>query len=77
MKYLIYAGLAFVLAGCAAFAISESSGQIGCPEEEISIQNDSGGGFVNRTWTVTCRNRKFYCTHNFTAATTSCKESIN
>lgn len=38
----------------------ESTGAIGCPEEEIQISNKKTK-FSSTTWTATCRGEKFYC----------------
>jgi hypothetical protein len=45
--------------GCANLT-SISSGQIGCPPEEIRIMEEESG-WVSRTWVAECRGRRFYC----------------
>ncbi|HVK61045.1 MAG TPA: hypothetical protein VM432_05825 [Bdellovibrionales bacterium] len=76
MKKYFVPLLFLVAAGCASFAKNESSGQIGCPAEEIQIVNDSKTGLVNRTWTAECRDKRFYCSHSYNSNITSCKEEV-
>lgn len=42
-----------------------SSGEIGCPESEVEIYDDTGTG-SSRTWTAECRGRIFYCSYHTT-----------
>ena len=49
-----------ILGSCASLK-STSSGQIGCPPNEISITNLKRGWSSN-TWTAVCRGEKYYCT---------------
>jgi len=48
------------ITGCATLPIL-SSGQVGCPSEEIQIANDEQG-WATRTWTAECRGKLYYCT---------------
>ncbi len=49
------------LTGCAHALARYSSGQIGCPPDEITISDDRRG-WGNRTWTAECRGRTYFCT---------------
>jgi hypothetical protein len=57
------AGAMLFAAGTAACASlqSVSSGQIGCPEEDIVITRDEVG-WSSRTWTAECHVKRFFCT---------------
>lgn len=46
--------------GCMVSLADASSGQVGCPADEIAISNDKVG-LGTRTWTATCRGETFYC----------------
>lgn len=48
------------LTGCGPNLRAASSGQVGCPEDEIEIR-DEESGWGTRTWTATCHDRVFYC----------------
>jgi hypothetical protein len=48
----------------------ESSGQVGCPPEEITITNKRDGAF-NLVWKAQCRGVTYFCTFG---DPTSCKE---
>jgi hypothetical protein len=73
---------ALALAGCAAALRDQSSGQIGCPSDEIVISNYSAGTLgAMPTWTATCHGRTYYCSsHGGGAQSTSqvaCKEKAS
>lgn len=46
--------------GCAAQLQSISSGQVGCPPDEIQISEDKIG-FNTRNWQAACRGRTYQC----------------
>ncbi|MGC4087215.1 MAG: hypothetical protein QM756_04785 [Polyangiaceae bacterium] len=54
-----------------------TSGQIGCPENEVVIRNE-GSGWNSETWTAECRGRKFYCSSvaSGKASQASCHEEV-
>ena len=59
--FVILTSLVFV-SGCAANLPRISSGLIGCPEKEITVIADDSSSFSSsRTWTATCRGRRFFC----------------
>ncbi|HEX2879512.1 MAG TPA: hypothetical protein VHO25_08235, partial [Polyangiaceae bacterium] len=63
------------LLGCVSLQAA-SSGQIGCSEDEITITDDDVG-WSSRTWTATCRGKRFFCTAVSTGKDSSqvnCKE---
>jgi hypothetical protein len=47
------------LAGCATLE-QTTSGQIGCPQDEIVILEDKQG-WATRSWTAECRGKRYYC----------------
>lgn len=49
-----------LLSGCVAQLQSISSGAIGCPPDEISIE-DKVIGYSTVSWTAECRGQRFYC----------------
>ena len=49
------------LSGCAANLPRVSSGLIGCPEKEITVSDDDSDFMGSRTWTATCRGRRYFC----------------
>lgn len=51
---------ALTLSGCAAELINVTSGEIGCPREEISVR-DRHTGWQSGSWTAECRGRTYYC----------------
>lgn len=53
-------GLAGLAVGCGASLKNATSGQIGCPPDEITI-SDRKANFNSSTWTATCRGETFYC----------------
>lgn len=62
MKRLKLIGIVFsslLVFGCASLS-SVTSGQIGCPEDQISISNDKSG-WTTRTWTAECQGKQYYC----------------
>jgi hypothetical protein len=76
-----FALLLSTASGCAsAFPVQGvTSGQIGCPEEDITITNDEPG-FNERTWTAECNGRTYYCSAvggGHGGGTVSCKESTD
>ncbi len=46
--------------GCANLT-SVTSGQIGCPPEEIQILEEDSG-WNTKTWVAECRGKRFHCT---------------
>jgi hypothetical protein len=58
---------AFGAWGCGASLPAATSGQIGCPESDITISNEEPG-FFNTTWTAECRGKRFYCSRVNTGA---------
>jgi hypothetical protein len=68
---LLVAVLAFVPACVTAQILAEeSSGQVGCPPEEIKITEKRDGAF-NLVWKAQCRGVTYFCTFG---DPTSCKE---
>lgn len=49
------------LCGCSVNLARVTSAQIGCPENEIQISEDSKSTFSGRNWIATCRGKIFYC----------------
>jgi hypothetical protein len=77
---LLVSLLATAAIGCASlFPVQGvTSGEIGCPAEDITITNDEPG-FNERTWTAECNGRTYYCSAvggGNGGGVVSCKESI-
>lgn len=56
--------ISFTLLGCTSTGTirSLSSGRIGCPPEEIEVQNENSSYLTGvSSWAVICRGKKFYC----------------
>ena len=51
-----------------------TAGEIGCPEDEITIVEEDVG-MITATWTATCRGKTYYCSS--TTETVSCKEAVD
>jgi hypothetical protein len=64
--------VACLASGCVTSQIlaDESSGQVGCPPDEITISDKRDGAF-NLVWKAQCRGRTYFCTFG---DPTSCKE---
>ena len=62
------------LAGCFNLAAA-SSGQIGCPANDISITNDEAG-FAIRTWTAQCRGQTYFCSSQGRGPQISCAPAM-
>ena len=79
MKAAGLLALTALVSGCTSAPLKGASvGQIGCPENEIEISDDSAH-LGSRSWTATCRGHRFYCSAVGTgegATTTSCKEAL-
>jgi hypothetical protein len=80
MRKLLALGLVFFM-GCASTKNVASSGQVGCPANEIVISEEDTplfGGSVS--WAATCRGKKFYCSSitsgMYGGATVTCKPAI-
>jgi hypothetical protein len=62
--------------GCASLQ-NVTSGQIGCPAEEIQIVSDEAG-WGTRTWTAQCHGKTYYCSAHgggqYSTPQVSCKE---
>jgi hypothetical protein len=76
---LLVSLLASAAIGCAGlFPVQGvTSGEIGCPAEDITITNDEPG-FNERTWTAECNGRTYYCSAaggGQGGGVVSCKES--
>lgn len=68
------------IAGCASAYKSSTSGQIGCREDDIQIENLSQG-MVTTTWEATCKGKRFMCTQSKGSlggreTQTTCKEAL-
>jgi hypothetical protein len=50
-----------VVLGCTNSLRGPSSGQIGCPPDQITISNDRVG-WDRTTWKAECNGRAYYCT---------------
>jgi hypothetical protein len=75
---MIAASAAMTLAACAGQIQRASSGQIGCPSEEITI-TDKSRGWGSVTWTASCRGNTYYCSAVSTGNDTeqiACKQAI-
>ena len=57
---LIVAGIALT-SSCAVNLAGPTSGEIGCPPQEIVISNEQTFGSMTRTWTATCRGQEYFC----------------
>jgi hypothetical protein len=57
--------VAIGVVGCGPNLKAASSGQIGCPEDDIEIHDDDSGWGAH-TWTATCHGRVFYCSYHVT-----------
>lgn len=53
-------GVASALTGCGPNLRNATSGQIGCPPNEVTV-SDHKKHFNSSTWTATCRGEVFYC----------------
>jgi len=53
--------LGLTLTGCAANLAAASSGQLGCPEHDITISDDTDDYRGTRTWTAECGGRRYFC----------------
>lgn len=74
---VLLVALAMAPAGCVSLK-SASSGQIGCPQKDIVISNDSSG-WGSRTWTAECHGKKFFCSAVASGNNTeqvNCKEAV-
>ena len=67
------------LAGCTNTRISQSlsSGEIGCPQDEITITNETASGPMGRlhNWEAECRGKHFVCSYEQTTGV-NCKETL-
>jgi hypothetical protein len=59
--------IALLASGCASLK-DASAGQVGCKPSEIQI-SDERSGWSTRTWTATCRGRRYSCAYVQTGAT--------
>lgn len=68
-----------LVAGCTNARISRSfsAGQIGCPDSEIAITNETASGPMGRlhNWEAECRGQHFICSYEETAGA-HCKEAL-
>ena len=62
-----------VSAACAAELVNVTSGEIGCPREEIIVR-DGRSGWSSRSWVAECRGRTYYCSGS--AGTVDCEEQV-
>src|SRR6188768_3728422 len=79
MSRLFLACLLAITPGCMNLRAA-SSGEVGCPESEVTISEDSGAGSGSRTWIAECRGRIFYCSAHATGEKSSqysCTESAD
>ena len=79
-KLIIVSLLLLMLPACATgFYRSASSGQMGCPEDEVDVGSVSSS-LRSQNWEATCRGHKFYCTSvssmGFGSNQVSCKEEL-
>ncbi len=80
MKRLVLGlAVAVLLGGCTNTRISRSfsSGQIGCPPDEITITNETATGPMGRlhNWEAECRGKHYICSYEQTAGA-HCKEAL-
>jgi len=55
------------IGACAPSLRSKTAGSIGCPPNEVEIANEDsslGWGSSARTWTASCRGKRFICSEN-------------
>ena len=68
-----------LVTGCTNARISRSfsAGQIGCPDSEIAITNETASGPMGRlhNWEAECRGKHFICSYEETAGA-HCKEAL-
>lgn len=67
-----------LLTGCAETEMTRiSSGQIGCPDNEIKITDEHWGPFTigGPRWSAVCRGKTFFCSLNGKDVV-SCKEAL-
>lgn len=62
------------LSGCASVSMAKrmSAGQVGCPPDNITIENYDHG-LVSSTWTAKCEGKTYYCTR-YGDSGANCKE---
>lgn len=62
-KFILSVGVsALLVSACASHSAALTSGQIGCPTEELKITSQDVG-WSTKTWTAECRGKTFYCTY--------------
>jgi hypothetical protein len=69
--------LALSIAGCASHLPTWTSGQIGCPVDEVVITNEDTV-WSTRTWTARCRGKTYSCSEHSEGqanAHVACKEN--
>jgi hypothetical protein len=78
---IVYVFVAILATACssAGFYKSSSSGQIGCPEDQIEI-SDVSSQLRGQTWIAACKGRRFYCnstsSSGFGSNQITCKEEL-
>lgn len=64
MKYLTVLVLVFVMGCATGYRKAQSSGYLGCDEEEIQISKEKSGmtlGGASASWIAECNNKKVFC----------------
>lgn len=77
MKLLLFVAASSVI-GCASVGDVHkrwSSGEIGCPESEVAVSNESDQ-WGAQSWIAECRGKRFYCSTPAGQAKPSCKEDL-
>ncbi len=78
-KMILVLALVSMSACATGFYKSSSSGQIGCPEDQIEI-SDVSSGLRGQTWVATCKSKRFYCNSTSSGGMGSnqitCKEEL-
>lgn len=76
----IYLIAVVLLTGCTNTSISKkmSSGAIGCPANQIAIQNETASGFLGgmHNWTAICNGTSYVCSYQETTGV-NCSASEN
>jgi hypothetical protein len=79
MKKILLVLLCLGIVGCATASIPDrqilSSGQIGCPPNEIQITDNRGIGEFPKSWTAQCKGKIYYCSLAAPDTKASCIEA--
>lgn len=76
-RVVYFVALLSLCTGCMSGLRGPTSGQIGCPRQEVEI-SDKHMGLTSSTWTAACRGKTFYCSSHSSGdsgSQVSCKEA--